>query len=92
MSLGGYNPAPLPYWQPVPPYAGPPKSRTVYVLLGIFLGMFGVHNFYAGHTNKGAIQLAITLATFFMGALISWIWAIVEVCLVDRDGHNVYMV
>jgi TM2 domain-containing membrane protein YozV len=93
LSLGGYNPPPLPYWQPpIQAYPSPPKSRTAYILLGIFLGIFGVHNFYAGYTGRGAIQLSITISTLFFGAIVSWIWAIVEVCIVDRDSQNVYMV
>src|SRR5262245_14207399 len=27
-----------------------PKSRLAYILLGVLLGEFGAHNFYAGHT------------------------------------------
>jgi TM2 domain-containing membrane protein YozV len=93
LSLGGYNPPPLPVWTPaLPGYAAPPKSRVAYILLGIFLGIFGAHNFYAGYTARGVIQLCITICTLFVGAIISWIWAIVEVCIVDRDSQNVYMV
>jgi hypothetical protein len=92
LSLGGYNPPPL-VWQPIhPAYASPPKNRVAYILLGIFLGYFGAHNFYAGYMVRGAIQLAITICTLFTGSIISWIWAIVEVCIVDRDSQNVDMI
>ncbi|HEV3439346.1 MAG TPA: TM2 domain-containing protein, partial [Gemmata sp.] len=37
------------------------KSRLAYILLGVFLGTWGVHNFYAGRTGPGAAQLIITL-------------------------------
>jgi len=78
---------------PPPPYgSGPPKSRVGVILLGIFLGCFGAHNFYAGYTGRGIAQLAITLCTLFFGAIVSWIWAIVEICTVDRDSRNVYMI
>jgi hypothetical protein len=90
LSIGGYNPPPLPYWQPPPP--APPKNRVVFILLGIFLGFFGAHNFYAGYTGRGAIQLSITIGTLFVGSIVSWIWAIVEVCIVDRDSQNVEMI
>jgi TM2 domain-containing membrane protein YozV len=91
--LGGYNPPPLPNWQPpAQVYLGPPKSRAAYILLGVFLGLFGVHNFYAGYTTRGAIQLCITIGTLFVGGIVSWIWAIVEVCIVDRDSQNVQMI
>jgi TM2 domain-containing membrane protein YozV len=66
-----------------------PKSRVVFVLLGIFLGIFGVHNFYAGYFKKGVIQLCLTLMTCFYAALVSWVWAIVEICVVDKDMDDV---
>jgi len=37
------------------------KSRMTYVLLGIFLGGFGVHNFYAKRTVFAVLQLALTI-------------------------------
>ncbi|MBI1787945.1 MAG: TM2 domain-containing protein [Acidobacteria bacterium] len=70
----------------------PPKNRVAYILLGIFLGFFGAHNFYAGYTARAIAQLCITICTLFFGTIVSWIWAIVEVCTVDRDSRNVYMV
>jgi TM2 domain-containing membrane protein YozV len=67
----------------------PPKSRVVYVLLGIFLGALGVHNFYAGYVRKAAAQLCISLFTCFYGSFVSWIWAVVEVCTVNQDSEGV---
>jgi len=69
-----------------------PKTRVVFVLLGIFLGVFGVHNFYTGYVKKGTIQLCLTLLTCFYGAGVSWIWAIVEICVVNRDAEGVQFV
>ena len=93
LSLGGYNPAPMPVFQPPAGtgYPLPPKCRSTFVVLGVFLGIFGIHNFYAGYHRRGAVQLCITLCTVFFGAIISWIWALVEVCTVDRDSHNIIM-
>ena len=34
-----------------------PKSRTTYALLGFFLGLLGVHNFYLGRKIQGFFQL-----------------------------------
>ena len=67
------------------------KSRTAYILLGVFLGAFGAHNFYAGYTYRAVAQLAITICTLFFGAIVSWIWAVVDVCVVDRDSRNIFM-
>jgi hypothetical protein len=36
-------------------------SRLVYILLAIFLGGFGVHDFYAGHIGNGVMLLLFTL-------------------------------
>jgi TM2 domain-containing membrane protein YozV len=65
------------------------KSRQVYVLLGVFLGVFGVHNFYAGYIQRAVSQLCLTLLTCFYGAVVSWIWAIVEVCVISKDYDGV---
>jgi TM2 domain-containing membrane protein YozV len=69
-----------------------PKSRIGFILLGIFLGSLGAHNFYAGYTKRGVWQLSISVLTFFYGSIVSWIWAIVEVCTVDRDARNITFV
>lgn len=76
--------------------AGPPmiaptgqtKTKTTYVLLGVLLGAFGAHNFYAGYRSRAMIQLAITILTLGYGSPFSWIWAIVEVCTIDRDSQG----
>jgi TM2 domain-containing membrane protein YozV len=79
-----YAPARLAsYYQPPQP-----KTRVLFGLLGIFLGALGVHNFYAGYTKKGAIQLCLTLLTCFYGAAISWPWAIIEICLINKDAEG----
>ena len=54
------------------------KSKICAGLLGIFLGAFGVHNFYLGYTTKAVIQLLITLLTCGFGAFVSSIWGLIE--------------
>lgn len=75
------------------PLAGAPaafdpmaKSRIGFILLGIFLGGLGIHNFYAGYSGKGVAQLLITLFTCGFGGIVTWIWAVVEVCTVQVDS------
>ncbi len=70
-------------------YARAPKARIGFVLLGIFLGALGIHNFYAGYVGKGVGQLCLSVLTVGYGAVISWIWAIVEVCVIDKDSSGV---
>lgn len=66
------------------------KSRVAYVLLGLFLGGLGVHNFYAGRTGAGVFQLLITLLTgwliFPLG--IVGLWVLIEICVVTTDGSG----
>ena len=64
------------------------RSRLVYILLGIFLGAVGAHSFYAGFYKRGALQLCLSVLTFGYGAIITWIWALAEVCTVDRDANR----
>lgn len=100
LPAGAAPPPPMPHSQPVPARTDHvsyypvdrPKSRVAFVLLGIFLGIFGVHNFYAGYVQKGVIQLLVTLLTFFYGAIVSWVWAIVEICMISKDRDGVQFV
>lgn len=70
------------------------KKRITYILLGAFLGCFGVHNFYAGYTGRAIAQLLITLLlgviTGGLAILAVWGWVIFEVCTVknDKDGKQ----
>jgi TM2 domain-containing membrane protein YozV len=87
-TFAGYAPPPP---GPISSYE-PRKSRVVFVLLAVFLGAFGGHNFYAGYVKKAVIQLCITLFSCFIGSFISWIWAIVEACVVNRDDDGIAFV
>lgn len=62
--------------QPVP--AGAQKSKMAAGLLGIFLGAFGVHNFYLGYTGKAVAQLLISVLSCGVLAVASEIWGLVE--------------
>ena len=66
-----------------------PKHRTSYIILGALLGAFGAHNFYAGYYKKAGIQLAITLLTLGLGSPMSWMWAVIDICTIDRDSGGV---
>ena len=63
------------------PIANPnAKSKLAAGLLGIFLGGYGVHNFYLGYTKKAVTQLLICLlgSCLVVGPLIAGIWGLVE--------------
>lgn len=59
-----------------------PKSKIAAGLLGIFLGCFGVHNFYLGYTGKAVGQLLITLLSCFILSFVSGIWGLIEGILI----------
>ena len=54
------------------------KSKIAAGLLGIFLGAFGIHNFYLGYTGKAIAQLLITLVSCFILSPVSAIWGLIE--------------
>ncbi len=68
-----------------------PKSRTIYVILAFFFGGLGIHNFYAGRTGCGIAQLLITLLSCGFLSGIVWIWVLIEMFVVTRDGKGVPM-
>lgn len=76
-----------------------PKSKIAAILLAFFLGNWGIHNFYTGHTSRGAIQLVMGIigwasAPVAIGFLILvplWIWVFVEfIMLIVGSGEYKY--
>ena len=58
------------------------KSKLCAGLLGIFLGAFGIHNFYLGYTTKAVVQLLVSiiggLITCGIATVAIEIWGLVE--------------
>ena len=71
----------------VPPPAA--KNKMTFILLGVFLGALGGHNFYAGYYGKATAQLCLTVLTLGYGSPMSWLWAVIEICTVNRDNKGV---
>jgi TM2 domain-containing membrane protein YozV len=71
-----------------------PRRRLLFGLLGVLVGFVGAHNFYARHWLTGLLQLLLSVATCLMGfgIIASWIWAMVEVVIVHKDGEGVEMI
>lgn len=73
------------------------KSKLVAGLLGIFLGSFGIHNFYLGYTGKAIAQLLLTLVGWIacgIGPVAAAVWGLIEGILLltgsinkDADGN-----
>lgn len=68
---------------------GNAKSKIAAGLLGIFLGYFGVHNFYLGYTGKAVGQLLLTVLSCFILSFISAIWGLIEGILILTGSINV---
>jgi TM2 domain-containing membrane protein YozV len=70
------------------------KSRVGYVLFGIFFGVFGIHNFYAGYKEIALTQLLLTILLCWIpvvGDIVIagvWIWAVVQVATVVKDANG----
>ncbi len=62
------------------------KSKLVAGLLGLFLGAYGVHNFYLGKTKRAVIQIIVTIVTCGLGS----IWGLIEgiLILIGNPGYN----
>lgn len=71
---------------------GAAKSKLAAGLLGIFLGGFGVHNFYLGFTKKAVIQLVICLvgSCIAIGPVVASVWGLIEgiFYLMGKEGYT----
>jgi TM2 domain-containing membrane protein YozV len=89
-------PPPTPYSAPAAPQYHPApanhhpeaKDRVAYVLLAVLLGI-GIHNFYAGYTTRGIIQLLVSILSCGILWFFIWIWSIIEACTVTQDANGV---
>ena len=64
------------------------KSKWAFILLGIFLGGFGIHNFYLGHVGRGIAKLLISILSLGWLLWVSWIWGVVEICTIRKDAKG----
>lgn len=73
------------------------KSKMAAGLLAIFLGSYGIHNFYLGYTKKAVTQLVITLVGYLLCCVVIGIipvvgvaiWALVEGIMILTGSINV---
>lgn len=67
-----------------------PKSHAAAALLAFFLGGFGAHNFYLGHTGRGLVQLIVFMCSVLgvllivgvLGLFVLSVWVFVEFLLI----------
>lgn len=64
------------------PAPRPQRSAYVAAILAVFLGAFGVHNFYLDRKNRALMQLLIAVIgaalTFGVATLAMEVWAVIE--------------
>ena len=65
------------------------KNRMTFIILGVLLGAFGAHNFYAGYKKKAVGQLCITVLSLGLASPMAWVWAVIDVSTVDKDEQGI---
>jgi TM2 domain-containing membrane protein YozV len=95
------NPPPGQNFGMVAPGTPPACSRLVYIVLAIFLGTLGIHNFVAGLTGRGWTQLIITIASVILlpctfgisvlGVFATFVWSIIDIVTIKTDARGIAM-
>ena len=62
------------------------KDARLYIILAIFFGLLGMHNFYAGYTGKFFVQLILSLTG--IGAIVVLFWVILDIIFVRQDARR----
>ena len=68
------------------------KNGIIYIISAWFLGLIGIHNFYAGYFGRGVVQLTFTLLSWlfmFIPLLIVGIWVFFEILFVGKSANGV---
>jgi TM2 domain-containing membrane protein YozV len=65
-------------------------NRWIFIILGLFFGFLGAHDFYAHHWIRGALLLAIAAILYFAnwGIIWPWLYALGEILLTKLDGQG----
>ncbi|PCI34866.1 MAG: hypothetical protein COB60_04930 [Flavobacteriaceae bacterium] len=68
------------------------SKRIVAGILGILLGVFGIHKFILGYTKEGIIMLLITILTCGIGASVMYVIGLIEgiIYLTKSDEEFIY--
>ena len=65
-------------------------SRGIYIILALFFGLLGIHNFYAGHLRAGAWQCILFVLLFWtvVVPIGLFVWVVIELFTVTTDGKG----
>lgn len=69
------------YVEEVSPY----KTSTA-MWLAVFLGLFGVHDFYTGNVKKGIIKVILSITG--LGGFGTMVWVIVDIVNLLRKNYR----
>ncbi len=68
------------------------KNQVAYCVLALFLGLLGIHNFYAGRWKRGLTQLLFTfpfsIPTLGITYIVSSIWSTINIFTIHTDGKG----
>ena len=67
------------------------NKKVVAGILGILVGVLGVHKFYLGYTKEGIIQILLNLLCG-LGSLIGLIEGIIYLVKTDEEFYQTYQV
>jgi TM2 domain-containing membrane protein YozV len=69
------------------------KSKAIYIILGLFFGCYGIHNFYAGRYIYAWIQLVLglILTLEFPLNLVLYLWVLPELVVAMANGFDKYL-
>lgn len=66
------------------------RKRGTYIILGLFLGGFGIHNYYAGYYGTAVCQGVTAMTSIFFPILSLFLfgWITYELFTVKKDGNS----
>ncbi len=66
------------------------RSLGIYIMLALLLGIFGVHNFYAGRIGSAVLQLLLTMSSVVLifPMLFVCFLAVIECIVVTHNGQG----
>lgn len=64
----------------------PQKNQSAALVICFFLGVLGIHDFYANKTLHGVLKLVMTLTGVL--SIVSWIWTIVNLISIIRGTYT----
>jgi len=91
--LVSYRPAPPPMPPAVPvPTQDSERKIGIAFILCFFLGVLGIHRFYAGRTGSAVAMLLISVLTLGFGTAVTGVWSLVDLIILAtgsfRDGDG----